>query len=298
MASLAAEIVVRMSAEKVDNGALVKRLTRGHQTEPEDHQVIARLLQLRLTIHHVGPAGCVEEVLGPEDGKPLHLRFSSRLDGEGQEQRHWDALVRNLPEVEPTDTAAPDPLKVTHCITLKSKELIAALLCGHKDVENRRFRMQGWVAVHVSKTETSEADKQRVRDLCSGDLQTSHLPLGHICGLIFVSAAPRIQDYLTSISCDCPVNKHKDSCIASPWATGPFLNLVTRAITLKSPMPANGNQGMWPIAKLDLGRLREKLRAGAFSEFVSPAGGGIRPWPIGVARTKPKSTKPASCGIL
>ncbi|CAE7900180.1 unnamed protein product [Symbiodinium microadriaticum] len=121
-----------------------------HQTDGPDHAALAELLGLKIVLHHCTSSSSVTEVIGPNEGREVHLRLSMRADGEGVTQGHFDVLIPRKVHTTTGSNDSNNMLSVTHAITLQGPELAGALLAGFKDVENRRLSFEGtWTAVHI-----------------------------------------------------------------------------------------------------------------------------------------------------
>ena len=270
--------MLKQSAAPFPEG-LTDRLERGHQTDGPDHAALAELLGLKIVLHHCTSSSSVTEVIGPNEGREVHLRLSMRADGEGVTQGHFDVLIPRKVHTTTGSNDSNNMLSVTHAITLQGPELAGALLAGFKDVENRRLSFEGtWTAVHIGLA--SYPNSKEVLHLAPG-LDMSTLEKGHICGLIYVSHSMKLQAYLDQVHCTCDLKTggHQQDCTASPWVLGPILNQVSRAVVLHTPVPAKGNVGRWSMTAKVMEAVRGQLRSGAFTlrTFDQPS---IRPWPL------------------
>ena len=126
----------KTTSEQIET--LIGRLRKGHQTDGDDHAILARTLNITLVVHHY-PGDTTEtlEDAGPQ--RPtVHVRFMARWDPSGQKQGHFDLLC-NRDTMKRSSEAQPltgsNMLSVAHAFSLRGSELASAILKGHKTVE-------------------------------------------------------------------------------------------------------------------------------------------------------------------
>ena len=270
---------------------LTERLNNGLQTQDRDHEIIARLLEFSLVVHHSNGARETVVDLRPS-AECMHVLISSKTDGAGVAQGHFDLLVPTTPEV-PEPVSLENPLSVSHAISLRGSELAAAVLHGWKDLENRPFSLEGrWIAVHVGKGDTMPSLKAQIKHLVP-NLDASGIVKGHIMGLAYVNKSWTVAEYRLMIGCGelCQFDlknamtnlpKHSDSCSCSPWVLGPVVNQIHRCLLFANPIPASGSLGKWPLTPDILVKVKQIIEKGSFKETAKqcPDGGGPHSWPL------------------
>ena len=286
------------AGELLDTAALQTRLQAGHQTDGEDHAMIAQVLNRQLIVFNASEMCLVPEVVQPQLApgaktvEPLRVLFSQRRDDAGHAEGHFEALLPLGTSCSPRDFSGVQsvhwdgPRKPEDCVgavTLQGQELCSALLQGYKAVENRHCSLEGqWVCLHVG--QKRHPKPQEVLRLCP-DMQVDDSRAGHICGMIHVFASLRLRDYLQQISCHCPAD-HAESCPCNPFVQGPILNVVDAAITFHEPFPAKGALGRWILSPESQKSVKNMLSAGKFTlkkfdRSEMPRGPhGIPPWPL------------------
>ena len=268
---------------------LKQTLLTGQQTDGDQHQTLSQALRLRLHVHHCSEV-CVEaEVLGCAEGseKELHVQLRRAADGDGACQGHFDFLRdRKHKQAEPSD-GVPTPETIQHCLTVSGLNLLEAMLSGYKDCENRRFSMEKqWVALHCGKTASSHSDD--IARFCPGlASQVGASAPGLVCGMVFFSKSLKMEEHREEAGCgpSCVLDTktfsatHVPTCRCSPFAYGPVLNVISRAIKFNVPFPAKGKLGKWPLESRDRHRILAILQAGEYTLRVfDPA--TIQTWPL------------------
>ena len=169
----------------------------------------------------------------------------------------------------------PEPLGcVTHSITLKGAELIASLLSGDKDVENRIFAMQGkWHCLHLGKSTPSAAMKSYMQSLCPG-LNTNGFRPGFIYGMVFVSKSLPLQQYRDSVGCyacdfTTEIPTHLPHCKANRHVMGIVLNVVSHRVRFYRPVAASGSLGRWPLSAKVKAEIDQQIRNGSYTLEVA-----------------------------
>ena len=130
---------------------------------------------------------------------------------------------------------------VTRAFTLNSPWLASAILHGRKPFENRHLEWRGWVAVHIGVSTDADAwAEQHVRSSCetdedvavvAADVAEGLLPRGSIVGFChFSHVLP------------------PEACKGSPWALGPYCNVIDKTVFLDTPVEnVRGQLGLWTI---------------------------------------------------
>lgn len=253
------------SADKVNK--LQQKLALGHQTDGEEHDLLAKLLGVKLVIHH---ASC-SETLDSEDGPEMHVAHSSRTDGSGHAEGHFDFLSPKFLVEQPSTHPLQDLLSVSHAITLKGADLVASILGNFKDVENRNFSMQGqWYCIHQGKSPASKEMQEHLRKLIP-NLETKPFKAGYIYGMVFIEKSESLHEYRERIGCgdQCSFTKdacsHHGGCVASPFILGPVLNYIRYTLTFREGIPASGALGKWPLSSATKKKVDEILHAGHYT---------------------------------
>ena len=262
------------------NAELRERLQKGHQTNGADHSTLVALLGLQATVHTCGSGAVVREELcvGPPGAQQIHLRHSSRCDGDGNAEGHWDLLVPAQDCLPNHPPKSADFSSVCHAVTLQGPELCCAILQGFKDIENRRVSLEKqWIALHVGKTPPTHPEQ--TLHLAPG-LDLSVAQTGHICGLAWVETSMRLQDYLQQIGCKCPAGEgHAQNCPANPWVIGPVLNVIGRTVTFDSPVAAKGALGKWTMTTAQKQAIQQRISDGRYREWRSDRT-ELHTWPL------------------
>ena len=253
------------SANQVNK--LQQKLALGHQTDGEDHDLIGKLLGLKLVIHH---ASCCE-TMGSEDGPEMHFAHSSRADGSGHAEMHFDFLSPKFLADQPSTHPLQDLLSVSHAITLKGPDLIASVLDTFKDVENRNFSMQGqWHCIHQGKSSASKEMQDHLHKLIP-NLETKRFKAGYIHGMVFIEKSESLREYRERVGCGdmCSFTKefcsHHTGCIASPFVLGPVLNYIRYTVIFRDGIPASGALGKWPLSSATKKKVDDPLHAGHYT---------------------------------
>lgn len=130
----------------------------------------------------------------------------------------------------------------------------SAIAYGPKRIENRTWPLPSsagpWLALHAGKRRPTRAEQEELwpdlRQHWPAVPDASALPLGALLGLVRVEACPALEDapHLT----------------ADPWACGPVCWLIAEVITLDTPIPMGGKQGLWRVPAHALEPLRAAWR--------------------------------------
>lgn len=96
---------------------MLEKLTKGIQTDGNDHDLLSKLVNAKLIVHH----GSCEEEMGDADGNAVHVRLIKRTDGEGVGQGHFDFLRPKLERNQQTTEADSWPyIPRGFCVSLKN----------------------------------------------------------------------------------------------------------------------------------------------------------------------------------
>ena len=160
-------------------------------------------------------------------------------------------------------TEVPNPIDVQYAISLRGRELCDAILSGHKDCENRRNPLDGWVAMHVSKTKISESMAKFLRHLVPICPRADY-PLGAIVGLMFVERSLSLEELRAECQCDASCDyakcgEHSQDCAVSPFATGPVCNVISAVLRLPVPILCKGDLNQWLLPSDVRGQIVEQL---------------------------------------
>ena len=250
-------------------------LKMGHQTEGEQHDILAKLLKASLHIHYGdGPeTACTQHLGDPLGVKTIHVWLQSRVDGAGSAEGHFDFLVKVREQPQPDLIAGSVPQSVTHGITVRGPEIISAILGGQKWIENRMFAMPNqWIALHQGKSAASPAMVAHIRENVP-NLDTSQFSSGHIQGLIHISTSVTLNEYREMCGCDCDftpeIPQHKPDCKCNKFVLGPVLNIISHRLTFRKPIAANGALGKWPLTATLRQSVERELKNGNFSLEVN-----------------------------
>lgn len=115
---------------------LIDRLQKGHQTDGEDHVILANTLNISLVVHHPGDVTETLTDAGPQ--RPVvHVRLMERWDESGTKQGHFDLLRKRDTTTQPSQfhPTGSTMSSVAHAVSLRGTELAAAILKGYKTVE-------------------------------------------------------------------------------------------------------------------------------------------------------------------
>ena len=131
-----------------------------------------------------------------------------------------------------------------------------AILAGFKDVENRDIRLEPtakrpsrWIALHMSKSRPDRALSDALVRLAPALRSApAHSP-GFIVGLIYVERSVRLRD----------LRAESGAADLSPFASGPFCNVIARSIRLHEPVPCTGQVGAWVVPPAALEAVRRQL---------------------------------------
>nr|WP_221374364.1 hypothetical protein [Actinoplanes polyasparticus] len=143
-----------------------------------------------------------------------------------------------------TDLIIPSKLRDAHAITLKNPW---AHLIAHygKDVENRSW--MPWDGVHTLLIHAGKGwDRGPATAECIGEPHTS--------------AIVAVAD----LSFACDTSRHSDTvrCGCGEWAMpGQCHWRLTNVRALRSPVPANGRQGLWQPTSQTLAEVAEAVRS-------------------------------------
>ena len=144
---------------------------------------------------------------------------------------------------------------VQKAISLHGREVAAAILGGSKDVENRTVRLPlGVIAVHTSMRSGDEQMSSQMRHLMPWLVKDSCTPRGAVVGLAWVERVVRVSVLRAESGCgeQChfvpgPVGSvHSSDCRFSPFAYGPFCNVLSAVMQLPQPVPCAGSTGCIP----------------------------------------------------
>lgn len=116
---------------------LIDRLQKGHQTDGEDHVILANALNISLVVHH-NPGDVTETLTDAGPQRPVvHVRLMERWDESGTKQGHFDLLHLRDTKTKPSEVhpTGSNMFSVAHAVSLRGTELAAAILQGHKTVE-------------------------------------------------------------------------------------------------------------------------------------------------------------------
>ena len=270
-------------ASKKETRQLSKTLEKGCQTDGREHFIIASMLKISLTLYHQ-PDFTTKEVItdfGP-GSRQANLALHEKSDGAGCKQGHFDLLLPEslvVPEGPVVPTREADLMSVSQCITVKGPEIAAALLQGCKDIENRKYCLEGsWVGIHLGKGEQPAYMKAYLQEVAPG-ISTEGFEKGMIVGMVFFSKSMSLEEYRKSMGCsfqchfsasgtwksaeDLP--RHHPSCRCSRHALGPILNIVKHRVLFKKPIPATGSLGKWALPCETADLVRKLLKEEAYT---------------------------------
>lgn len=119
--------------------------------------------------------------------------------------------------------------------------------------------------------------------------------MGVVVGLCWVERAVHLRDLRAEFDC-CASCEHHDeitgerslrhvhSCRLSPFAIGPFCNVISAVIRLPNPVPCDGALSCWKLPGAVRGQILQQLLPSPppTIQHVSPAGGAQLPraWPL------------------
>ena len=210
---------------------------------PEECDVAPILRAFDVALRVWWPNGQAE-VINPEGKRMMDTFFSEFVQLDGARRGHYSLA---LPAH--SATGAPHPSVVTHAISVCDVDMALLMVSGLKKFENRKFRMSGWYALHVSRTEATEV----VRNLLGSagvQAQLNALPParfrgGDLCGLICITGSTE-----------------PTYCDGDPWALGPVCNIIVDFIKLPHGIWVHQGQiGTWPIDAGTLAELQLALAA-------------------------------------
>lgn len=260
---------------------LKSRLLNGEQTEGMDHQIIAKLLGIALEVHYY-PGGLPEVVCEDPAAPRMHVRLMQKADGVGHLENHFDLLLPppdSVPDILPSH-----PMSVTHAITIRGPEIAAAILSGHKDLENRRFQLTGWCALHLGRGDCDTDMRKQLHHLVPG-LCPEAMPKGCVIGLVRFGSCYSLKDFRQEAGCgdlcQFPTDglpKHHVSCKLSPFAIGPMINVITEGVIFHRGIPAAGALGRWELPDQVLKDIRKLVFNGECVRASNPD--RPRNWPL------------------
>ena len=274
--------LVSSLASKTELDALRNRLSLGHQTQDNDHKILCAMLGITLVVHY---SPTVEENVwdaGPES-PTMHVKISKRQDGEGVLQGHFELMVEARSLTSEQISHAPvatenDPSVVKHCITLRGKELAAAILSGHKQVENRTMCLEKqWIALHVGQQDLpANYRKHLMKTMPAMQDSCKEFEKGCIVGMIYISASVAMTQYRAKVGCTSKcifseqdwkvLPEHAPGCTCDPHAHGPFLNVIQHYIKFHQGIPARGKLGKWPLCPEAAQKIHRVLAEGSYTK--------------------------------
>ena len=126
-------------------------------------------------------------------------------------------------------------------ITLHGERLASAIVKRVKPLENREFKINGWVWIHAAKA------KDHNHHAAIVGAHTTECPENPaLCGCIIGAA-----HFCKQISVDDAAADER----LRPWTFGPKCSLIDDAIILDTPVPARGSLSLW-TKYLPYGELR------------------------------------------
>eukprot|EP00930_Biecheleria_cincta_P044979 TRINITY_DN30996_c0_g1_i1.p1 TRINITY_DN30996_c0_g1~~TRINITY_DN30996_c0_g1_i1.p1 ORF type:complete len:604 (-),score=70.68 TRINITY_DN30996_c0_g1_i1:10-1821(-) len=182
-------------------------------------------------------------------------------------------------------------------ITLKGAVITEAILHRFKDIENRSVRLPVgcWVALHTGKSKVEDAMDRTLRKMTTGLPASKVCPMGAVVGVCWVERAIHLKDLRIEFDCGAACEhrdettglrslRHVHSCRLSPFAIGPFCNVISAVIRLPRPVPCNGALCCWElpeeVRRQILGQLLEP-EAPAIQHVSSYGGARLpRAWPL------------------
>ena len=112
--------------------------------------------------------------------------------------------------------------------------------------------MAGWVAIHLGRGRVDSDQLKMLRANIPDLPASSTLPLGAIVGAAFVERSVRLDELRRSCGCGAGCNlavggKHDGGCSLSPFAQGPFCNVISAVIRFAHPIALPGDVNQWEI---------------------------------------------------
>merc|ERR1712224_352113 len=121
--------------------------------------------------------------------------------------------------------------------------------------ENRNLKLPlGWIAVHTGKGRADEKTRRLMHHLVPNLPSEAECQLGAVVGLCYVSRAVRFQELRREQGCLEPpcsleTGAHTGTCRLSPFAHGPWCNILAAAVRLPKPVQCAGGRNYWPLTE-------------------------------------------------
>ena len=118
---------------------------------------------------------------------------------------------------------------------------------------------------------------QTLRRLCPHLPAPQQCPSGAVVGLCFIERVLSLEQLHLEQGCGpaCEVN-HVDTCRLSPFALGPFCNVISAVVRLPQPVECDGQVGCWQIPQ----SLRENIVKVLFGSGSSSSGDSSPALPV------------------
>jgi hypothetical protein len=142
--------------------------------------------------------------------------------------------------------------------TLKGAVITQAILDRYKDIENRseRLPIAEWVAIHTGKSKAEKSIDRTVRKLVPQRPLSEAGPTEAVVGLCWIERTARLKNLSTELNCGTSCEhhdeatgrrwlRHQPGCRLSPFAIGPFCNVISAVIRFRKPVPCAGALQCW-----------------------------------------------------
>ena len=191
-------------------------------------------------------------------------------------------------------------------ISLRGAGITEAILHRFKDIENRRRRLPvgEWIALHTGKGLILSDQDRMLQDMALDLPAPGSCPTSAVVGLCKVERVLSIRDMRAEFGCgpacehheensNLTILRHQPHCRLSPFAQGPFCNVISAVIRLEKPVPAKGNVGLWRLEDAAREQILEQLQNAPTIEHVRDEEGMQLPraWPLPFV--SPSGARPA-----
>lgn len=165
---------------------------------------------------------------------------------------------------------AAEPHLVTLGLTVQGPQQGLAMVTGHKQIENRGWRIPvGWYALHVGSQPLAAIGQEwcdRMRVAWPDVPPERSLPSSSLVGLIHICEHRSPEE--------CPSEGHPQAV----WAVGPVCHVIDEVVALPRAIRHRGSPGLWEISPVAREQLLRQL-ANLSPQVLPPlpwGGGGAR----------------------